>query len=232
MALTLKMVATRKPPFLHLLEGEVVFRGEYSPETSREIAVLTVENRGQGDLPEVSTNLPFLKLTPRGVEVKPFIEPGTLLHRWKYLVEFKERPPSGSFQGTIMVKSPWDRDETLSFNVVGQLQSGLRAIPSMITLDGSGRGTASLLVVCGSPSGKLDLEIERPSRIPLIVEEEGADGERRVHRVTIRLEKPVPSAGIPTRITIRQPSTGEELVVPVKIIFKEWDQTNQNGEIS
>jgi hypothetical protein len=225
--LTLKMVATQKPPFLYLTEGEAVFRGEYSAELSREIAFLTVESHDQGDSPEVSTDLPFLKLTLKGVEVKPFIEPGTLLHRWRYLVEFKDRPPSGSFQGTITAKSPWDRDETLSLKVVGQLRSGIVAYPSVITIDRSGREQASLLIVCSSPGGMLDLQL--PSGIPLIINQEQGDKERKVHRVKIGLGGSLASGDTQTRITIRQPGTAEQLVVPVKIISKESEQRHKNG---
>ena len=225
-ALTLKLVGTRKPPFLFMLEGEAVFRGDYSRGMSREIAVLTVENREQGASPRVSTDLPFLRLTPNGVNTKPYVKPGTFLRKWKYLVEITDRPPSGSFSGTVRAKSPWDSGETLSFNVMGQLQSGLRAFPSIITLDGSGR-SASLLVVCGSPTSRLDLE-EQPPRVPLVVEDEGGDGARRVHRVTIGLGKAHASGDVHTKITLRHPGTAEELTVPVVITAEQRVSINRN----
>jgi len=216
-ALTLKLVGTRKPPFLFRIEGEAVFRGNYSHGMNREITVLTVENRDGGASPLVSANPAFLKVTPKGVEVKPYIMPGTFLRRWKYLVEISERPPSGSFNGAVTVKSPWDPADALSLNVLGQLHSGLKAFPSLVTVDGSARGTVSFLVVSGSPSGRLDLEIEQPPRVPLTVEEEGGDEARRVHRMTIGLGKAYTSGNVRTKITFRRPATAEELTVPVVI---------------
>jgi hypothetical protein len=68
--LTLTIVGTRKPPFLFLLEGEAVFRGDYVTGMGREIAVLTVESHDKGAGPALTTDLPFLRLAPKGVEVK------------------------------------------------------------------------------------------------------------------------------------------------------------------
>ena len=226
--LTLKLVGGRKPPFLFMLEGEPVFRGDYSSGMSREIAVLTIENGQQSESPVIGTDLSFLKLTPNGVDVKPYIKPGTFIRKWKYLVEIKERPPSGAFSGSVTVKSPWDLDETLSFHVVGQLQSGLRAFPPAITLDESVGGTTSFLVVCGSPTSKLDLELEQLPGVPVIVEATGEAGVRRVHRVAIRMDRAHASGDIRTQVTIRQRGTAEELTVPVVIASKKRVSTNEN----
>ncbi len=219
--LILKIVGMRKPPFLYLIEGEAVFLGDYSPEMSRDITVLTVEDRDRGASPEVVIDLPFLKSTLIGVEERHFIEPGTVLRRWKYRIEFTDRPPSGSFQGVLTAKSPWDAYDTLSQNVVGQLQSGLRAFPSTITLDRSGRETASLVVVCRAPSDRLDIVTEPSSRVPFIVKVEPGDGERRVHRLTVGLERPLTAGDTQTRFTIGQRGAAERLVVPVKIVSKK-----------
>jgi hypothetical protein len=129
-----------------------------------------------------------------------------------------ERPPSGSFNGTITVTSAWDRAECLHFNVVGELQSGLKALPSRITLGGSGRPTASLLVVCGAATAKLDVRTEQASPVSLVVHEEAGEGPRKVHRLTIGLDKPLASGGASTKVTIRQPGTAEEIAVPVVVL--------------
>ncbi len=218
--LTLKLVGNRKPPFLHLIEGEVVFSGDDSRGMSRDIAVHTIENGEQGAPPEVCLDLPFLKATLTGVDTKPYRQPGTFVRKWMYRVELKERPPSDSFTGLLTAKGPWDLDDKLSLRVMGQMTSRPRAFPSAIELDPSGRELASLLVVCGTPSGAIDLTTERESRIPLILHEEGGSGERKVHRVTIRLAKPLAPSNsyVKTRITIRQRGTTEELTVPVGIV--------------
>src|SRR6185312_12552765 len=101
---------------------------------SREIKVLTVEEGDRGDSPDVRIDLPFLRATLVGVESRPFIEPGTVLRKWKYRIEFAEKPLAGSFQGVLQARSRQNPDDTLSMNVVGQLHSGLRAYPSVITL--------------------------------------------------------------------------------------------------
>ena len=165
--------------------------------------------------------MPFLKSTLTGVKAKPFVEPGTFLRRWTYRIEFTERSPSGSFKGVLTAKGPWNPDDALSLNVVGQLQSGLRAFPSVIALDRSGREPASLIVVCKSPRGRLELGIEPSPRIPLTIKEEPGDGERKTHRLVFALERPVAPGEIETRITIRERGTAEKLVIPVKIVSKE-----------
>jgi hypothetical protein len=160
--------------------------------------------------------------------VKPYIKPGTFIRKWKYLVEIKERPPAGWFGGSLTVKSPWDPDETRTFNVVGQLQSGLRAFPAVVNLDRSDGGTASVLVVCGSPTGKLEVEMERPPRVALIVEEDGGAEPRRVHRMAIRLGTTNASGDVRTKVTIRQRETAEEVTVPVVVASKHQVRTDEN----
>ena len=107
--LTLTVVGTRRPPFLYLLDGEAVFLGEYTPRMSCEIGVFTIEAGEPSSRPTLSTDLAFLNLVPVGVETKPHIESGTFVHRWRYRVEFKNRPPSGSFMGLLTAQSPWIR---------------------------------------------------------------------------------------------------------------------------
>lgn len=226
--LTLKLVGTRKPPFLYLIDGEAVFLGEYSPAMSREIGVYTIESGEQGTSPRVDLDLPFLKATLTGVETKPYIEPGTLLRRWKYRVELKDRPSSGSFTGLLTAKSPWDPDDSLSLNVVGQLRSGPRAFPSAIILDRSGGASASLLVVC-EKSSALDVATAGPPAIPFFVKEEGGAGERKVHRFTVGLQKPLASddSAVQTRIRIRQHGSEDELDVPVRLMSKDDDSEHK-----
>ena len=97
------------------------------------------------------------------------------MHRWRYRVEFKNRPPSGSFMGLLTAQSPWDPSETLSMNVVGQLRTGPQAFPQSIVLDPSNGRPVSLLVVCASARGTLDVVREGAEAAPLIVEEEGGE---------------------------------------------------------
>ena len=223
--LTLTLVGSRDPPFLYLLEGEAVFRGEYSPEMSGEISVLTIEKGEQGRSPEIGIDLPFLKPTLVRVEESSYIEPGTILRRWKYRIEFKARPSSGSFTGILTARSPWDANETLSRSVIGQLRSGPRAFPSAITLDRSAQEPTSLLVVCSSPSGVLDVVTDPSSANPVFVKEQGGGSERKIHRFDVGLEKPRASIDLDTetRITFRERETHDELVVPVQIITKRRD---------
>jgi Protein of unknown function (DUF1573) len=227
--LTVRLVGTRKPPFLYLLDGEVVFLGDYLPGMSRELGVLTVEHDRQGSAPKIRIDQPFLKATLAGVETKPFMEPGTFLRRWKYNVELKERPSPASFTGLLTAESPWEHGESLSLNIIGQLQPGLRAFPKAVTLDGTGREPSSFLVVCGSPGGVLQVETEQPSAVPLIVEEEGGAVDRKTHRFTIRLATAI-APGDPnnqTRITIKQRGSTDELVVPVGFTSQRRDSAHE-----
>ena len=106
--LTVKLVGTRTPPFLYLLEGEAVFLGEYSQGMHRDVGVLTVENQDQGPGPEILLDLHFLHATLTGVEAKPFMTPGTFLRTWRYRIPRlqRERPPFGVFQGVLYREKP------------------------------------------------------------------------------------------------------------------------------
>ena len=59
-------------------------------------------------------------------------------------------------------------------NVVGQLRTGPQAFPQSIVLDPSNGRPVSLLVVCASARGTLDVVREGAEAAPLIVEEGGA----------------------------------------------------------
>ena len=137
------------------------------------------------------------------------------------MVEFKDRPPSGSFVGKIMVKSPWDPKETLTVSVLGQLLAGLSAFPSVITLDGSVDYRANLTIVCGSASGKLDFELDPSSGVTLLVKEDGGDELRRVHRVEIRLNEVNASDYVRTQIVFRQRDTAQRVAVPIVVTPKK-----------
>ena len=187
--LDLKLVGTRKPPFSIHVEGEAVFRGNYSPGMGREIAVTTVENREPGELPDVSADLPFLRLTPKGVEEKPYIRQERLSERgstWSNSKIARLRDPSSKDYGQESLGSERNLDIKRSGTTAGRSR-GVSIAHYAGWFVGSAR--ASLTVVCDSPSGKLDFELDPSSHVPLIVEEEGGDEARRVHRVAIRLDE-------------------------------------------
>jgi hypothetical protein len=60
--LTARLVVRRRPPYLYDVTGHLIFRGTFSPNLTCDFEVVTFESGKPTVAPDVSTELPFLKV--------------------------------------------------------------------------------------------------------------------------------------------------------------------------
>ena len=60
-ALELRVLGSRRPPYLNRVVGDLTYNGKYDPHESRRVLVETIEPAGSDVAPTLQCDLPFLK---------------------------------------------------------------------------------------------------------------------------------------------------------------------------
>ncbi len=144
--LTLRLIGSRRPPFVLSAKGDLAGLRADDPDESREVRVLTVEEGPAGPSPRLESDLSFLAFDgPRIASEGPYTEPGTICRTYVYRLRIVSAPAEVPFLGTIKVVDPWDQSRPISLNVKG----GREATDSSHAFDvdhlrkGPGRGLRS-----------------------------------------------------------------------------------------
>lgn len=211
--LEMNLVVRRKPPFLYEAKGDLDFRGAFLHELVRSFSVVTFESEETTKEPELSTDLPFLKIqrtdlreqsAPARAEVT-LGTPGIVRTRY-YEVQFKDRPPAPSFVGAVTITDPFGRTPTKSLRVLGQLQDDantLMGVPRMLTLHKQQGASASFRVFCKPPSQAVKHSIDETHRAHLSIKTDPGGSSRRVHRIDVVVVDPTELSDKPVRLTLK-----------------------------
>ncbi len=172
--LSLKVIGRRAPPYLLKATGDLVWR-DFSTPGPKEVAVEALERKGDDRPPILKSNLPFLKITPKGVQSHPRgpDEPDIVDRTYLYEITLEGRPPEAQFAGEVSVVDPWDLGRVLSVHAYGQLPPPIRVFPQRLILKrdrpGAAPPPARFSVLTTATSRDLRIEAEEGDG-PLSVE--------------------------------------------------------------
>lgn len=133
--LNLKVIGRRPPPYLLKATGDLIWR-DFATAEPRELVVESLERKGDDRAPILKSDLPFLKITPRGGEThsKGSDESDIVARTYRYEITLEGRPPEDHFEGEVSVVDPWGPDRVLSVHAYGQLPPPIRVFPQRLIL--------------------------------------------------------------------------------------------------
>ncbi len=216
--LRLRMIGSRKPPFLLDASGELAFLNVERPKLNstgetRKFVVRMVEL-------ESAEKVPSFRLTPASLvvekvssETKPYITPGSVVRTHIYQVSFAEPPDDNRIAGTVSVVDPWFEDHVTDLKVYAEIRSRIKAVPSRVELSGAGgmEASAEFLVLNNGTELITADQYHIDAEKPLSVEPIMANGGVAKFRVTSTL--PTSSDEVTRKATVRISSIASESVV-------------------
>jgi hypothetical protein len=217
--LTAKMTVRRKPPFLYDVNGDLTFRGAFAPSLTADISVVTFESSKEDAEPQVSTDLPFLKIERAGdfVEstssvadvavVGPFF-----IRRRRYRVRFREAPAENAFVGTVTVTDPFRRAADRTLKVIGQLSAKAAPLvtPAATTFRREKDAKRTFMVICDPPASSILCSVDACFAGGLTVDSSRAGPGGRIHKVTIVVADPAQLGTGPAHLRVRDAQAGTE----------------------
>lgn len=211
--LSLKMIGTRRAPYLAGVDGELGYPEDDPTGVVRELTVYMVELPESDRMPAPRSDLPFLKVEPLGRSESPIIGTGDVNRLYKFRVIMASRPPLGTFTGEVAVVDPWDDEHSERALVHGRVVPALRMAPSRVSVAADDpSATADIKLISQQPMGPVTLKWD--GETPMTAERSGGDTEASPTIVTLR-----PKQGMPMRpgeyTLIVQLSVGEPIRVPV-----------------
>lgn len=212
--LNLRMVLTRRVPFLQSIRGDLTFNDDDS-SGSRRFVVTTVESKERtlSPCPVPSSSL----ITAHLSEVADLPqEDGTVLRQYTFEARFREAPSQGTFTGLITVKDPWDESSEESLPVLRRSEMALRATPHSLNLSSS-QATQSFLVIANGGIDQLETELQGlpPSRV--VLESFTPVTGAKSHRFRVKLVNPEDPFVGTGAIVLSTPSGSHRVTVPLRI---------------
>ena len=214
--LTLRIVGNHKPPYLFQAAGSLTFSGADSLGETRNVSVQTIETEAKGAVPEVTTDLPFLKIEGAGGSEQRQ-GPDVVIRNRFYKVGFAAKPPSGTVTGKVTVKDPWNPGNVKELNVLIQSRSPLKATPSVVRLGPPGANEATVLIIADRAGAGLTVEVEGDARSAITAEREPMGPSARFHKIKLRRNGPPEGPSGKANLRIRAEGVDEPLVVPITL---------------
>lgn len=216
--LALKMIGTRKPPFILYAGGDLSWPAGLSDRAPREVRILTVGGRSDVGAPRFDSDLPFLHFTLTSQKESPYTEVGTYQRDYLYRVDIQGETPEGAFTGEVIVTPSWD-DDKARIPIHGEVSRPVRVVPSHPVLglkDASdSEGEATFCVLMREPDPGLEVRTSDGSEMLAVSRDRDASSEApsRVARFTVRLKpgRTVSDGGV-HRLKIASPAKTSETV--------------------
>lgn len=138
-ALSLRLVDRRPPPFLVTAGGTVTFH-DPSPGKTTQFAVKTVEEfHSEPSAPDVTSPDPYIQLKYLDIEQQQTERDARVVYRtYKYAAELIDPLPSDNFHSAIRVRDPFAPGHEISVLVKGTAIPPVRIQPAKLVLDASG----------------------------------------------------------------------------------------------
>jgi hypothetical protein len=216
----LRMISSRKPPFILLAKGDLTFAGDIKSDESRDFFVQTVVTKQHNKQPIITTDLPYLKINVADVGTQSYDDPNILYRRYRYAVRLKEIPTEEAVSGTVTITDPWDRSLVSQIQVYIHPARDLFITPATLTLNlrspTDSETTATFLVKRNSSPGTIHID-EATEATPLfVIHESDLDRDGHVKVVSVRLAADHSTATGNHQLVVRTDS-GIQRVVPIHI---------------
>lgn len=196
----LRMISSRKPPFILAVKGDLTFAGDFNRKESRDFFVYAVVTKEHHKEPIISSDLPFLKIDVTKESTKPYDGPDTLLKTYHYSVRLEEIPTDETVGGIVTITDPSDTSLVNQLQVYIHPAHDLLVTPSTLTLNlrspTDTETSATFLVKRNSPSSTIHIEEVTSSTPVFEIDESDLNATNRVKLVSVRLaEKQSITAG-------------------------------------
>lgn len=222
-ALRLRVIGTRRPPYLAQTFGELVFRGVSPADQSHSVYATTVQPDDEATIaPRLDCDLPFVVIGPPSiVEEKPSPAPGVVERRFRYEVRLAGLSDGPRFAGTLRVIDPWDASRAENLRLHVEVLPVFRASPARLRFrvggDGAAPRPAKILVMSEEPAPDLVVESGDPESSPLELLSAAPSGDdQRLWTVEVGL-KPGHFGDAESGLVIRRASAADRITIPVTI---------------
>lgn len=219
--LKMRIVSTRRPPFLMKAAGDISFMGEYSLSDSREIVAVTVVPIGGAREPIVRNEIPFLKVGPPTINEKIFSDQNIIQIEYTYKIGLSTKTPDGLFSGEVTVTDPWDANRVERIGVTLETPAPLRVIPSRLVVRREGGGTRETIFIVRSrtPMTKPSVVDLGGEKTPFVVELLGMSSDNRTATYKIVFARDTAEDSGERQLLIRPDGDASEGVkLPVKLM--------------
>lgn len=221
--LQLRIIGSRRPPFLARAGGELSFAG-YSPETEvRKIHAFHIELKGSPPTPPlVKNDLPILEIGQATLEEEePSVERGAVNREYVFEVKLAEKPPPGRITGNVFVVDPWDSTHVQRIRVHIEARPPLEAVPARVILQASkdrsvGEASEEILILSKALAPDLVVELDGHEESPLTVSPiHQTEGDRRT-TFSVSLKPGAVREG-EYNVLVGRASSPDRIIVPVAV---------------
>lgn len=225
--LKLRMIGSRKPPFLLDASGELAFLDVGRPDLgrageNRQFVVRMVEYESSGREPSFRVNPSSLVIEKVSTKANPYVTPGTVVRTHVYRVSFSEPPAENRIAGVVSVVDPWFKDHVTDLKIYAEIRSRIKAFPPQVNLAMvDGVASAEVLILTNEPVPVTVDQFRIDTGGPLLVEPIRAKGGVATFRVTATL--PAGTGAVVGKVTFRISSIANELAV-VTVTSREGER--------
>ncbi len=220
--LDLKVVGTRRPPYLLSAAGDLNFL-DCEPGASDEFEVTSVAHSGEDREVKLECDLPFAQIEKVSLIRKPSVDdPNVLYHIRRYRLRLKENLSEQSFQGRVQIGDPWDPERFLTVPISGLMKPAFRVVPTRLRFDLSGPGEGSpdrnFVVIRRNRVRETQIEVERESDSPLLIERSTTSDASQGEPFRVRLKPGTPRGEGVFNLIVRDPEgKSKPITLPVEI---------------
>jgi hypothetical protein len=216
--LQLRVIGTRRPPYLLKALGDMSFQLDSASGVTREILAYSIEVSGsKPNPPIVTTDISFVHVGKSTlVDDKPYVEQGTVARIYRFEVSCS-RGMEGAFAGDIVVTDPWDKQHVERLRAHGEIPPMMNAVPSRVILKAGQSGSLmKIMVKLREPAPKLIAKVVEGDSAPFTVGPiQSVEGNRHF-LIPIQMNEGDTRAGEWT-IRVTQPSSSQDLDIPIAI---------------
>jgi hypothetical protein len=215
--LTLRVVGSKKPPFLFRVSSIPSLIDERSLAEGLEFTVETVEPVGERGAPKPTSSHNFVRFAEAGETVE-FHKDRAIMRKRRYLMSFSQPVPAGTSVGTVTITDPWDPVNSRTINMIVRRASDLTASPSVVRLRGRANEEVAIIVRTKEVADRLSAVVEGPNGTDILVRQNRVGGTRKFHQLRLSIKGPRPTAApCEARLRISAPFAKDPLVIPVHL---------------
>jgi hypothetical protein len=220
--LHLRMVGSRRPPFLLSVLGDLAYREADISGTPREVVARTIETGPCEATPHLDSDLDFLSFRLIEVKEEPYLDPGTTLRTYRFEVSLTGPPPARTFSGTVRVHDPWDQSLIKTIPAYRQEAPPVRVIPTHLSIEiGSPtEGVAEVSFLVQTEKEDPDLRVERAPDAGCRVTVDppiklGDNG--RLLKFVVRMSAGKVDHQTPCRLILHSALTPDPISIPIEV---------------
>jgi len=217
--LQLRMIGSRRPPFLLAVDGSLAFSRRGGPDESLAVSVFTIEPSRRDGEPVIRSDIPALIFERVGLEEKPWNDPGLFQRRYLFRARL-QGGPTGTISGTASIADPWEPARVETISVYRPDSANLRLFPSRVVFHADpgppNEASAQFSLMMSDPEDSIEVDAGTgPFRV------ERLDADSRGRMIAYRLRSAT-GAAIPAgeySISARVGSDPARLAIPVEVRY-------------